>query len=178
MVLLAFRSADDETLVPALLSGEPIQSLNLSWCDLNDDADVVADFVCTRRDLVQVDLNGNKIGLRSAIAIAKAVRCSVRRLSLLNNCVGNEGAAALMEALDSNPSMDSLSLGCRLDNCIFSEACARIEALENCNRTLIPGAVRDICLSMMGIRNGSNHGGMGSLAIFPKEIVKIIAMEV
>jgi hypothetical protein len=64
-----------------------------------------------------------------------------------------------------------------IGNIIAPKARATIEYLAGTrNAILIPAAVRRASLSLIAARR--NIAGAGILAIFPKEIVKMIAMEV
>ena len=52
---------------------------------------------------------------------------------------------------------------------------SKIEALLVRNRELIPAAVRRAALLLIGIRRSTDIEGMGDFAVFPKDIVRLIA---
>ena len=98
------------------------------------------------------------------------------------------GAVALIDALNYNVSIKKMGINKasdhRIENPItgkfeHSRVNAQIRYLtETRNKLLIPAAVRRASLYLIAIRRTPNYHGMGGFADFPKEIIKIIAMEV
>jgi hypothetical protein len=117
-----------------------------------------------------------KIGNLGAKAIAEALKHNetVEFLELSENHIGDDGAEELIDALSSNVFIGCLPVW---SNKLAPEARAVIKYLtETRNKILIPAAVRCASLSLIAARR--NIADAGNFAIFPKEIVKMIAMEV
>ena len=142
----------------------------------DDGAEIVAYFLKLDGTVRTVLLVSCNIGPRGAKAIAKSLKHNrtVESLYLSFNQFGDEGAEALIEALSHNVRMKVLDM---IGISIAPEARAVIKYLtETRNKILIPAAVRCASLSLIGARR--NIADAGILAIFPKEIVKMIAIEV
>jgi hypothetical protein len=161
-----------------LMQGE-LEVLNLWNCGICDDGAVkVAAFIKFDDTLETVWLDCNSIGPRGAKAIAEAVKCNkkVWYLILTFNPIGDDGADALIDALSHNVCLTELYV---TDNNISPKSMATIEYLtQTRNRVLIPAAVRRASLYLIAARRSTPVADAGILAIFPKEIVRMIAMAV
>ena len=152
-----------------------LADLNLSFCNIFDDgAEIVADFLKHNQTVKSVWFYNCCIGPRGAKAIAEALKHNqtVECLYLFDNPIGDVGAEALIEALSYNVCMkwlDTVYVAPKLQ--------ATMKHLtETRNIILIPTAVRRASLSLIAARRNITNAGI--LAIFPKEIVRMIAMEV
>ena len=123
-------------------------------------------------------LNGCNIGQRGVKALSKVLKHNqtVEHLDLFRNHIGNVGAEWLINALCKNV--------CIMYMFVLSENMAPASAatIKYCtqtrNKILIPAAARRASLYLVAARRTRNYEDMGDLAAFPKEIVKMIAMEV
>jgi hypothetical protein len=125
-----------------------------------------------------VELYGCNIGPRGANAIADALKCNkkVWHLGLTYNQIGDQGADSLIDALSQNVCMTGLYV---LGNNIARESVATIKYLtQTRNKTLIPAAARRASMYLIAARRTTPIADAGILAIFPKEIVRMIAMAV
>ena len=154
-----------------------LTDLNLDDCEIGDDgAEIVADFLKHDETVIGVSLHNCNIGPRGAEAIAESLKHNqtVEYVNLFENPIGDEGAEALIDALSYNVCMKWLSV---FTNMIAPKLEATITYLtEARNEILIPAAVRRASLSLIAARR--HIADAGNLAIIPKEIVKMIAMEV
>ena len=154
-----------------------LTELRLYDCQIGDDgAKIVADFLKHNRTLLEVFLYTCNIGPREAKAIAESLKHNktIELLHLGDNPIGGEGAEALIEALNLNVCIEFLTV---TDESAGPQLLATIKYLtETRNFALIPAAVRRTSLYLIAAR--CNIAGAGILAIFPKEIVRMIAMEV
>ena len=157
------------------MQGELVE-LHLNGRQIGDDgAEIVADFLKHDQTLKSVWFHTCcNIGPRGAKAIAESLKHNqtVEEMSLFRNQIGDEGAEALIEALSYNVCMKWLDT---------SYVAPRLQATmkhltETRNIILIPAAARRASLSLIAARR--NIADVGLLAIFPKEIVRMIAMEV
>ena len=126
--------------------------------------------------MAEVGLYGCLIGSRGAKAIAESFKHNqtVEEMFLNGNQIGDEGAEALINALNYNVCIIWPFFGA---NNIAPELQATIKYLTRTrNKILIPAAVCRASLCLIAAR--SNISTAGALAFFPKEIVKMIAMEV
>jgi hypothetical protein len=173
LVALLLAHGKDEQAA-ALMHGE-LTLLELNSCKIGDDgAEIVADFLKHDETVKTVYLYSCNIGPRGAKAIAGALKhnLTLEEMYLVKNPIGDEGAEALIEALNYNVCIKLLYV-----TETSPELEASIEFLaETRNKIIIPAAVRRASLYLIGARR--NIAGAGILAIFPKEIVKMIAMEV
>jgi hypothetical protein len=162
----------------ALMRGE-LKVLDLNGCEIGDDGAVtVAAFIKVDDTVERVYLYGCNIGPSGAKAIADAVKRNqkLRILGLGNNQIGHEGADAFIDALRHNVSITELYVNY---NNIAPESWAAIEYLtQTRNRVLIPAAVRRASLYLIAARRATPIADAGDFAIFPKEIVRMIAMAV
>ena len=154
-----------------------LTNLNLNACTIGDDrAEIVADFLKHDNTVKKVWFYNCNIGPRGGKAIADALKHNqtLQYLNLNFNQIGNEGAEALIDALNYNVCIEALFV--RANNNIASELNATLDYLtETRNKILIPAAVRRASLYLIAARR--NIADAGNLAIFLKEIVKMIAME-
>ena len=163
---------------PKLMSGE-LKVLNLrSLCIGDDGAVTVAAFIKVNDTVEQVSLHGNEIGPLGSKAIADALKHnkSLQALGLTYNPIGDEGADAFIDALSHNVCLTELYVD---DLFIAQESMDTIEYLtEIRNAILIPATVRCASLYLIAARRATPIADAGDLALFPKEIVKMIAMAV
>ena len=142
----------------------------------DDGAEIVADFLKHDETVKMVYLHHCTIGLRGAKAIAESLKHNQKAvlLNLLwNDLEGSKGTGALVDSLNYNVCMECLLV----DPFIAAELKATIKHFTKTrNKILIPAAVRRASLCLLAARR--NIIDAGNLAIFPKEIVKMIAMEV
>ena len=168
------RQCHKEEQVAALMRNELTELHIGGWTITADGAKVVAEFLEINDTVLQVNVNSCYIRLRGAKAIAEALKQNrtVEELNIVYNQIGNEGGAMLIEALHFNVCITTLE-------CFSNgfEAIATISYLiKTRNRILIPAVVRGAALCLITARR--NIADAGDFAIFPKEIVKLIAMEV
>ena len=149
--------------------------MDFDYCAIGDDgAEIVADFLNHDKTLKKVYLSGCFIGPLGAKAIAESLKHNqtVEHLGLDYNQIGDKGAEALIDALNYNVCTEVL---------ITYNVASELESImkyltETRNQILIPAAVRRASLYLIAARR--NISTAGALAMFPKEIVKMIAMEV
>ena len=155
--------------------------LDLSLCSLNDDdVEVVAQFLETNKTVEDVRLWGNKIGVRGAKAIATLIsrNRTIFLLDLYNNDFENEGAECILEAVSlSNVCITFLNLNGNNLTLKFDFR-EKLKSITTRNQFKIPENVRRVALYLIIVRKSSNFNNMGNLAIFPKEIVKMIAIRI
>ena len=157
----------------SLMRGE-LTTINFNACSIGvDGAEIVADFLKHDETVKMVYLGYCKIGPRGAKAIAESLKHNqtVEEMSLFRNEIGDEGAEALIEALNCNVCMKWFHFRIAQK---FQETIMYLTQTRN--TILIPAAVRHASLSLIAARR--NIADAGNLAVFQKEIVKMIAMEV
>ena len=156
--------------------GGELVTMNLSFCPIGDNgAEIVADYLKHDETVMKVYLHRCNIGPRGAKAIAESLKHNrtVELLILYSNPIGDEGADSLIDALTYNVCIEVLNV---IANRIASELRATINYLTKTrNKFMIPTAARRASLFLIAARR--NITDSGNLAIFPKEIVKMIAME-
>ena len=154
-----------------------LMQVNLIGCEIGDQgAEIVAEFLQRNSSVISFALHMCKIGPRGAYAIAEAIKHNrtVKWLDVNNNQILDEGAEALIEAFEHNVCITWLNV---FSNRISPDAEAKIEYLADTrNKTLIPAAVRRASLFFITACRTTNDAG--TLACLPKEIVKMIAIEV
>jgi hypothetical protein len=126
----------------------------------------------------KVWLSFNNIGPRGAKAIADALKHNkmVWSLALLKNPIGDVGTDFFIDALSHNVCLTELHVS--FDH-RHSESRATIKYLTGTrNKVLIPAAVRRASLCLIAARRVTPIEDAGILSIFPKEIVRLIAMAV
>ena len=174
MALLRERGKLKEAYVA--LRGE-LTLLDLESCQIGDDgAEIVAAFLQHDETVREVHLWDCRIGLRGAKAIACALQHNetIRVLSLDGNQITNKGAEALIGALNSNVSIIALNVNANTLN-LKAKVIIKYRSRTR-NRDLIPAAARRASLYIITAHR--TLGNAGDLSILPKEIVKMIAMEV
>jgi hypothetical protein len=175
LVALLRENGKDEQ-AELLMRGELVE-LNFSNCQFGDDgAEICADFLKHDKTVKTVFFWSCNIGPRGAKAIAESLKLNqtLEYLNLYVNPIGDEGADALIDALSYNVLMQGLIVS---SWSIAPKLCATIKYLtETRNTILIPAAVRRATLFLIAARR--NIADAGILAIFPKEIVRMIATEV
>ena len=175
MVALLREHGKDEEAA-ALMRGE-LANLNLNYCEIGDvGAEIVADFLKHDVTVKTVWFYHCNIGPRGAKAIAESFKYNqtVELLDLADNPIGDEGVEALIDTLNYNVCLETLMV---FINDVAPKVWASIQHLtETRNKLLIPAAVCRASLYLIATRR--NIADAGILAIFPKEIVKMIAMEV
>ena len=145
-----------------------------------NEAEIVAAFLRVDDTLEWVNLSWSNIGPGETWAIADAMKHNktVQCLDLAGNDIGDEGAQALLDALNYNVCLTWLNVEYN-NNTVAPESEAIIQYLtETRNTSFIPAAIRRASLYLIAIRRTANPHGMGTIGIFPKDIVKLIAMEV
>ena len=97
-----------QALVEALVKSLEKKSARTILCTLQTIADVLE----TNNTLMELDLNGRRIGDAGAQALAEALKTSgaLKTLSLNSNSIGDAGAQALAEALKTNGALTTLWL--------------------------------------------------------------------
>ena len=173
-MLLLLRSHEKNTERDALIRRELIE-LDLSSCGLGDEgAEVVAEFLKQDVCVEELILKDNLIGPLGARALAKALKNNrtLRYLCLSSNQIEEEGAEFLIRAFDANVCITALFVA---RNNLTSETRSNLWHLVLNRNTKIPSIVRRSSLYLILARRSTL--GAGVLAIFPKEIVRMIAME-
>ena len=159
-----------------MIAGD-LTMLDLVYCEIGDDGgQIVAAFLKHDETVLSVFLIGCSIGLRGVKAIAEALKLTVTvdYLNLNHNQFGDEGAEALMNALSFNVYTTQVTL--------YNTKVARVAEqtikylTEKRNAILIPAAARRASLYIIAAR--STAADAGTLACFPREIVKMIAIEI
>jgi len=102
----------------------------------NEGVHQLAEVLKTNESLRKLNLMGNEIGVQGALDLASALKVNETLLSLnlLYNQMGNEGAKALAESLKSNHTLKELLLG---NNNIGSEGAVQLAEALRVNSTLI-----------------------------------------
>ena len=175
MALLLEQNGQKEQAL-ALMRSE-LNFLDLYSFQIGDvGAQIISNFIEVDETVKILYLRYCKIGLCGAKSFAAALtqNKTVEFLWLDGNYLGSLGANVFIDALRHNVSLRGLKV---LLNSIPPESIATIEYLtETRNAILIPAAVRLVSLYLISARRAIADAG--NLAIFPKEIVKMIAMEV
>ena len=160
----------------ALMRGE-LTELRLYACRIGDNgAEIVAEFLKHNETVKTALLWHCNIGPLGVKAIADFLKRNqtFEEMQLEYNQIGDEGAEAIIDALSRNVSLKWLNL---YRNSIAPELESAIKYLtETRNAILIPAAARRASLCIIAARRNITNAGI--LAIFPKEIVKMIAIEV
>jgi hypothetical protein len=174
VALLTKHSKEEQA--EKLIRGE-LRLLDVSYCEIGDDgAVIVAAFIKVDDTVEEVHLWSNDIGPRGAKFIANALKHKVRlrSVNLCENEIGDEGAEFFIYALNRNVCLIEFDV---TYNNIAPESWATIEYLtQTRNRVLIPAAVRRASLYLIAARRATPIADAGMLSIFPKEIVKMIAI--
>ena len=172
-MLLREKGLDEQAQLT--MRGE-LTRLELAHSQIGDDgAELIAHFLKEDEVVVYVYLTGCNIGPRGVMALADALKYNntVEILDLEYNSIGDKGGEALIDALNHNVCIEVIYL--YNSNNISPESEAAIESLTQMrNQVLIPSAVRRASLCLISARSSILNAG--HLAMFPKEIVKVIAM--
>jgi Ran GTPase-activating protein (RanGAP) involved in mRNA processing and transport len=173
---LGFNRFDDEgvlALVDGLKSNESLRKLNLSYCQISDEGAVaLASLLMDGSHLVSLNVSNNLIQEAGMKALANALKQNrnLRHLSI-SGLFGFGKAnfeSAFIPVFQNNVTLIELD----------GMKSSKIEALLIHNRELIPAAVRQSALFLIGIRRSTDIEGMGDFAVFPKDIVRLIAQAV
>ena len=169
----------------------------------NVEAIVLSASLKKNTSLLLMALSGCGIGDKGILAIAEALKenKTLLRLDMSRNSLTTVGWNALAEALRFNRSLIMLNIGedhdelagaigrafCPIllkENVCLTELHSnsisdeRIQNLLARNQDRIPEAARRAALLLIGIRQSTDFEAMGDFAIFPKDIVKLIAQAV
>ena len=160
-------------LVDGLRSNESPLMLSLNYCGISDDGAIaLASLLAHDSHLKGLSLQGDEIEEAGMLALANALKFNrnLRSLTLEHNPgVNGEGVKdAYIEALASNVTLLELR---GINSSMIDDLVLR-------NNELIPKAVRRAALLLIGIRQSIDIEGMGDFAIFPKDIVRLIAQTV
>ena len=173
---LGFNRLGDEgvvALVDGLKSNGSLRKLFIGDCNISDDGAIaLASLLEHGSHLKDLFLQGNGIGEAGLMAVANALKRnqSLQYLAVFRNPgLGGEGIeSAFIDVFQNNVTLLSLA-GIRSPE---------VEALLLRNKELIPTAVRGAALLLIGIRRSTDFEGMGDFAVFPKDIVRLIAQTV
>ena len=184
-VSYSFKTGDDVTALAAgLKNNTNLEFLGLDACRLGDrEAFVFADVLRHNTGLKELDLVENEIGVSGLVEMARALR--VNR-SLQNFWFGpnsdkeKDVEDAFVDTLCMNVCLTHVGLDRRLGGEeVEVIGNPSLEPVLRRNRERIPAAVRRAALLLIGVcRFSTNYEGMGDFAIVPKDVVKLIAMEV
>ena len=181
----SLETGDDlAALVSGLKENTNLKCLVLHDCSLGDrEAVIVADVLRHNTGLKELDLSSNSIGVSGQVALAKALRVnrSLQKLwfgSYDKEELDEDVKDAFVDMLCLNVCITDL--GRDPDEIGYEiESNPSLEPLLRRNRERIPAAVRRAALLLIGVcRFSTNYEGMGDFAIVPKDVVKLIAMEV
>ena len=161
-------------LVDGLRSNESLRKLNLSYCRIsNEGAVALASLLSHDSHLVELDVSNNHIGEAGWIALANVLKQNqnLQHLSISGSFGFGKAnfESAFIPVFQSNVTL------LRLDGI---ESSSKIEALLLRNKEQIPTAVRRAALLLIGVRQSTDFEGMGDFAVFPKDIVRLIAQTV
>ena len=170
------REYKEDDQAELMLRGQ-LWKLDLGGCPIgNSGARIVADFLKDDETVESVFLQACNIGPQGADAIAEALKRNktVSYLDLFDNGILWDGGKSLCVSLGSNVSIKTLFVDYKD---IASETAARIRYLTlTRNKVLIPAAARQTALCIIAARR--TFADAGILSVFPKELVKMIAIEV
>lgn len=99
-----------------LIANSPLKRLSFKYHNMQDlGAQLISDSLCCSvNNISHLNLERNFIGIRGAESLAQCLLkfpgVGLRVLKLSYNCIGNEGAAAIAEALKSNYCLEELTL--------------------------------------------------------------------
>ena len=173
---LAGNSIGDEgvvALADGMKSNASLRALSVSCCDFSDDGAIaLASLLEHGSHLQTLHLQGNEIGEAGWMALANALKHN-RNLRYLDFSLnpGEDGEGienAFIDVFHNNVTLIGLQ----------GSNSSQIEALLRHNKEEIPEAVRRAALLLIGIRRSTDIEGMGDFAVFPKDIVRLIAQTV
>ena len=163
----------------ALLQGDAVIELNLGRCDIGDEeAILLADFLRRNKTVRKVRLVDNRFGRLGLANIMDALKKNqrVHHLSLSFNQLTDLDAELILDLLDRNVTLTSIDLRSnRISQRLLKEIAYRSEKR---NLDLVVDTVRRAALFLIGIRRSLPLSGAGRLALLPKEIIKLIAVDV
>ena len=174
---LAANSIGDEgvvALVDGLRGNTGLRKLNLSGCKISDQGAIaLASLLSHGSHHETLFLQLNEIKEAGVKALANALKhnrnlCHLRITSWFVPRRGEIFESSFIEALQSNVTLIELQ----------GIKSSKIEALLLRNKEHIPAAVRLAALLLIGIRQSTDIEGMGDFAVFPKDIVRLIAQTV
>ena len=168
---------------------------------------ILANALRNNKSLHSLIMTGNVIGDEGAAAFAEALKCNntLIELGLGKNAIGIVGMKALALSLNQNRSLKDLilyqnNIVSNMDMSIaedvflnvlvksnvslvclegeFSDQSSAIKRRLDRNNDRIPAVAAQAACFLIGIRRGTNYAGMGDFCVFPKEIVKMIALQV
>jgi hypothetical protein len=175
LVLLGNSIGDEGVvaLADGLRSNDSLRALNLGYCGISDEGAIaLASLLSHGSHLETLDLRENQIGEAGMKALANALkRNQSLQVFLAQSNAGLEGAGiedAFIKALQNNVTLHTLE----------GIKSSTIKSLLLRNKMQIPEAVRRAALLLIGIRRSTDFEGMGDFAVFPKDIVRLIAQTV
>lgn len=160
----------------AAIAGDLVE-LNFGGSKIGDDgAEIVAEFLKHDNCVKYLWLNHNEIGLRGIKAIAEALKHNrtLENLNVISCQLSDEGFRSLKRAFDYNVCLTDCRISTTMSAFDSGIAIHRLSQIRNA--TLIPAAVRRATLCIIAARRNADDAGL--LSVFPKEIVKMIAIEV
>ena len=176
LLALLRKHGKDEQAASLIRGG--LTELNLQGTPIGDDgAEIIAVFLRDDETVRKVLLYSCNIGPRGVEAIAEVLKYNktVEHLNLNHNQIGDKGAETLVKALASNVWIKSIRIV--YGSLIAPETIATLKYMtKSRNGIQIPAVVRRACLYLIAARRTPAEAG--TLSIFPKEIVKLIAMQV
>ena len=176
-LVLFGNSIGDEgvvALVDGLRGNESLRALGLSACEISDQGAIaLASLMEHGSHLEALFLQGNEIGEAGVKALANALKHnqSLQYLQIAYVFVSRRAElfeSSFIKALRNNVTLLTL-VGIKSPT---------IKSLLFRNKELIPAAVRQAALFLIGIRRSTDFEGMGDVAVFPKDIVRLIAQTV
>ena len=182
-----FDSGDDLTALAAgLKNNTNLEGLELSNCAMRDNMAVVfADALKVNTGLKTLDFSSNNIGVSGLVALARALRVNRnlqkfwfddRDEELVKDvevaCVDMLCVNVCLTYVGQDPDGYEDTVAYQPPRLSWAPLLCR-------NEERIPAAVRRAALLVIGVcRRSTNYEGMGAFAIVPKDVVKLIAMEV
>ena len=157
-------------LAGGLKSNGSLRGLYVSDCDISDDGAIaLASLLEHGSHLQTLDLRVNGIGEAGLMALANALKRNehLQRFAFRTDPgLGGDGIEnAFIDVFQSNVTL------LKLQGIKSSE----IKALLRRNKKKIPAAVRRAALLLIGTCRSNSFEGMGNFAVFPKDIVRLIA---
>ena len=174
---MLLTDCEHEEQVHALVRGG-LKRLDLDFCSIGSDgAEIVANFLEHDDVVREVRISSCQIGPRGAQYIAEALKKNknVVLLDLSDNNLRNRGGETIMNVLrHHNVLVIDLYLS---GNYVTGELEDSVLFLTRTrNLVMVPAAARRATLCFIAARR--SIADAGDLAVFPKEIVKMIAVEV
>ena len=164
--------------LPGLENSPCLRKLNFERCEFKDHMlAALAEYLKLSR-LKELTLHGNSCespGFLFAEALKEnrtleILTLQLRDMERYRHIFGVDEQAAFIDALGHNVTLTQLTLRRCSD--------ATIDGLLSRNKNLIPTAVRRAALFLIGICRSTNYEGMGDFAVFPTEIIRMLAQAV